>query len=64
MVLNPKIVLLMPSFEEVKKRNETRQRYITDQEIVALYKSQADLTGYDEKIDNTKLSAEEVANRL
>ena len=59
-----KIVLLLPTFEEIQKRNKMRPSRITEDEIALLYKSQEVLLGYDEKIDNTNLSAEDVAIRL
>ncbi len=62
--LNPKIVLLLPSIEEIQKRNKMRPPRITEKEIAMLYKSQEILKGYDEKINNTKLSAEEVTERI
>lgn len=61
---NLKIVLLLPTFEEIQKRNKMRPLRITEDEIALLYKSQEALQGYDEKIDNTNLSAEEVATDL
>ena len=58
------VILLLPTFEEIKRRNATRPRMITDEEIEMLYKSQGILEGYNQKIDTTKLSAEEVAGKL
>lgn len=60
----PKVVLLLPSYEETQTRNASRPKMITDEEVFILYKSQEALSGYDEKIDTTKLSAEETAERL
>ena len=59
-----RIVLLLPTFVEIQKRNKARPPRITQQEIEMLYKSQETLRGYDKKIDNTNLSAEEVAVEL
>jgi broad-specificity NMP kinase len=62
--LLPSIVLLLPTFEEMIRRNATRHQFITDDEIEMLYKSQVNLTGFDQKIDTTLLSPEETAKKL
>jgi adenylylsulfate kinase-like enzyme len=62
--LNPKIVLLLPTWEEVQRRNKMRTQYLTDGEIEMIYQSQVSLTGPDQKIDNTDLSPEEVASQI
>ncbi len=60
-----KIVILLPEFEELKKRNRQRPTTkITEGRIATLYKEQEKFTGFDEKIDNTSLSAEDVAEKL
>jgi chloramphenicol 3-O-phosphotransferase len=58
------VVLLLPSFEEVLRRNRARGPRLKDEEIVMLYEQHARLTSYDEQIDNTLLSAEDVAALL
>ncbi len=63
-VLNPKIVLLLPSFEEIKKRNSSRPPRLTEGRIKYLYEMEEKLTLYDKKIDNTNLTPEEVAEEL
>ena len=60
----PKLVLLLPTWEEIVRRNKTRERRLTDEELEMVYKQQVDLKIFDEKIDNTNLSPEEVANKL
>lgn len=60
----PKIILLFPTFEEIKRRNTTRPPRLTDQELKMVYSWQKKLTLYDEKIDNTNLNPEEVADKL
>src|SRR3989338_4214797 len=60
----PIVALLLPTLEEIKKRNATRPQMITTDQIALIYKSQEILKGYDQKIDTTKLSAEEVAEKL
>ncbi|OGK26159.1 hypothetical protein A3D80_01310 [Candidatus Roizmanbacteria bacterium RIFCSPHIGHO2_02_FULL_40_13b] len=59
-----KIVLLMPSFEEAHKRFMARDHSITEEEFRLVYKWQQELTVYDEKIDNTNMTAEECAEKL
>jgi chloramphenicol 3-O-phosphotransferase len=58
------IVLLLPTFEEVLRRNRVRGPRLKDEEVVMLYQQHASLAGYDERIDNTNLSAQEVAALL
>ncbi len=59
-----KIVMLLPSLEEVKKRNQSREYELGEQRVIALYQEQEKFTDYDEKIDNTDLTPEDVAERL
>lgn len=59
------ILLLMPSFEEIQKRNRDRLgTSLTDEEIANCYESQTELLTFDRKIDNTRLSPAEVAHML
>src|SRR3989344_4418627 len=60
----PKLVLLLPTWEEIVRGNKIRERRLTDEELEMVYKQQVDLKIFDEKIDNTNLSPEEVANKL
>lgn len=59
-----RIVLLLPSFEEVLRRNRVRGPRLTEEETTMLYEQHARLTGHDERIDSTSLSAEDVAALL
>lgn len=59
-----KTVLLLPPLSIIIERNANRPPKISEQEIRELYKWQEDLTEYDQKIDNSELSALEVATRL
>lgn len=59
-----KVVLLLPTLEEVKKRNNKREFTLEEIRVEQLYKEQEEFTGYDEKIDNTDISPEEVAEKL
>lgn len=61
--LAPRIVLLLPTFEEIVRRNLPQGARLTDDALAMLYEQQRRLTRYDEKIDNTDRSAEAVAMR-
>jgi adenylylsulfate kinase-like enzyme len=61
----PRIVLLMPTLAEIRRRNRERpDTRLTDEEVADLYESQLHLHSFDSKIDNTHISAEEVARTL
>lgn len=60
----PKIVLLLPAFEEIVRRNRLRPPRLTAEQIRALYRSQELFADYDNRIDNTALAPDEVAARL
>jgi len=64
--LEVKTVLLMPTHEEIKRRIISRPVSVSlkPEEIDLLYQWQTLLRTFDEKIDNTSLSAEDVAERL
>ncbi len=55
----PKIVLLLPTFEEIVRRNRARPR-LTEEELSLLYEQNIHFTLYDEKVDNTNVSAEQL----
>lgn len=57
-------ILLMPSFDEVKKRDVARGQRLTDDEFFMLYNQQEQFTLFDTKIDNTNLQPEEVVRML
>lgn len=59
-----KIVLLMPSYDEAYKRFINRPHTITESEFKLVFEWQKNLTVYDEKIDNSNLTAEETAEKL
>ena len=44
--------------------NAERKAFITEKEISLLYQSQQELVSFDKKVDNTKLSPQEVAGQL
>lgn len=60
----PKLVLLLPTWKEIVRRNKTRERRLTDEELKMVHEQQQNLKTYDEKIDNSNLSAEEVSEKL
>jgi len=62
--IEPKIVLLLPTFDEIKRRNAVRGRRLTGDEVERVYDCQKHLTVCDTKIDNTHLSTEELAAQL
>jgi len=62
--LDPKIILLLPKFKEVQKRNRNRPPRLKDKEIKMLYRWQQELTVFDKKIDNTNVSATQVVKQL
>jgi hypothetical protein len=57
-------VLLMPSYQEAQKRLTQRPHTLSEDEFNLVYKWQEDLTAFDDKIDNSLLSAEETAIKL
>ena len=59
-----KIVLLMPAYEKAHERFTQRPPTVSEQEFKMIYGWQEALTIYDEKIDNTMLSPEEVAEKI
>jgi guanylate kinase len=59
-----KIVLLLPTLEEIKSRNADRGKRITDVEVEMLYNWQRQLSVYDAQIDNSDLTAAETADQL
>lgn len=61
---NPKIILLLPAYAEILKRNQIRPSRLKSDEVKMTYDVQAQLTMYDKKIDNTKLTPEQVVEIL
>jgi len=59
-----KIILLMPTLEETHKRFENRTHTISEEEFNWIYELEQKLTVYDEKIDNTQLTAQETAEKV
>jgi dephospho-CoA kinase len=59
-----RIVLLIPSLEEVLHRAQFRPARLTLDEIQSSYEGQRELSVFDVKIDNTSISADEVAADL
>lgn len=58
------VILLLPTKDEAFKRFTGRPHTITEEEFNMVYAWQEELTGFDTKIDNTHLSAEETAQQL
>jgi chloramphenicol 3-O-phosphotransferase len=61
---NLKIVLLLPSFEELERRSKYRPAFLRESEIKMIYEQQSKFSDYDLVIDNSKLSAEEVTKKM
>ncbi len=61
---DPKIVLLLPSLKEALTRNQKRGQFLTDDEVRLLYGWQQQLTIYDQQIDNTHQSTEQLVEQL
>ena len=61
---NPKVILLLPSYEEVLKRNAARPPRLKAKEIQMLYEQQQSLQSFDLKIDNSALDPEQVIKQL
>jgi adenylate kinase family enzyme len=62
--LDHRIVLLLPTLEVAQRRNQLRGQILADAEVTLLYDWQRKLTVYDQKIDNSERSAEDVADTL
>lgn len=58
---NPKILQILPTFEENKNRFYARGRCLTDKQFISVYQQQSDFDQIDSRIDNTKLSPTELA---
>lgn len=61
---NPMIIHLLPTYDEILRRNRTRPPRLTKQELATVYKGQCDFSGFDIQIDNTQLPPEIVAERI
>lgn len=62
--LEHQIVLLIPTLEHSLQRNQARGQWLTDEEVRLLYAWEEQLAEYDHKIDNSNLSAVELAVEL
>ena len=60
----PRIVLLLPSLDEIKRRSADFGPRLTEEETLWTYEEAMRLSVYDERIDNTGLTPEEVAIKL
>lgn len=59
-----RVVRLLPSWAEVVRRNRDRGERLRAEEVEMLYGGQVDLAGWDLSVDNSALTAGEVAQRL
>jgi hypothetical protein len=62
--LAPRVVQLLPSWEECRRRFIARGMVLSDEEFALLYREQADFDGYDARIDSSSLSVAESAAQL
>ncbi|HMA37092.1 MAG TPA: hypothetical protein VKY74_21735 [Chloroflexia bacterium] len=60
----PRIVQLLPAFDEIYRRFQARGPCLTDAEFREVYAQQEQFTGYDARIDNTTLLPEAVVDLL
>ena len=60
----PRIVQLLPSFAELELRFHNRGPCLTADEFTAVYRQQQQFTAYDQRIDNSTLSLDAVADRI
>lgn len=61
---NPKIILLLPHLEEIKVRNRSRDYNLQEERLISLHEEQSNFKDYDEKIDNSSVSAEQTAEQI
>jgi dephospho-CoA kinase len=61
---DPRIILLLPSYEEVLRRNALRPPRLSAEEIKMLYEEQVALQSFDRKIDNSMLDPKQVIEQL
>lgn len=62
--LGPRLVHLLPTWEEIVRRNGTRPPRLTDEHLRMVYEGQERLSVFDERIDTTDLAPEDVADRI
>ena len=62
--LEPTLIHLLPTWEEIVRRNGTRPPRLTRDELRMVYDGQDALTVFDVRIDNSDLAPEEVAARV
>lgn len=61
---DPVIVQLLPTYDEILRRNRTRPPRLTDEELEMVYQGQLEFSIFDERIDNTDLSPPEAADHI
>lgn len=61
---DPKIILLLPTYKEIVRRNKLRPPWLNAKEIKRCYKEQELFHSYDLKIDNSDKEVGEIAKLL
>lgn len=60
----PLIIQLLPTFEEIKRRNKQKRTGLDEKEIAMAYEFQRGLTKYGVRIDNTSLSPNSTLEKI
>ncbi len=60
----PLIVLLLPTYDVIKDRFDSRGPVLSEKELKEVYKNQARFTSYDYMIDNSSTSPGDVAEQI
>ena len=61
---SPKVVQLLPAYEELRRRFRERGPVLTERELEMVYEGQSKYAQYDLRIDNTCVEPGDVAARL
>lgn len=61
---NIKIIQLLPTFEEIRRRFYERGPCLTEKELEMVYQEQCSYKDFDLRIDNTNLSIEETVEMI
>lgn len=62
--IQPRIVQLLPTWEECRRRFQARGPVLTEEEFAMVYRDQEAFSEYDLRIDNTNIKPETVTAQL